>query len=466
MKFRLGFYWMWLQSIVSVAQTQNAQPEESQRYPIILSSRWFHPDSPKDTLSTLEMVNKYKPDRIDWMYCMNPEQLAQLRKRKIPYSLAINPQIPDSAGYTVRGRVVDRNEKKLVAPWMIQWEQKNSNWGCVNSPEFKKLFYEQSRKIIDLEAYGIFVDDARFNDHAVDWGGCFCQYCMEGFKEYIRKKDDSIEETFDYKAFLRKKGPSSADSRIKEDLLHEKFKTFQKESVIFFLKCWKKDMLDYAKRPLTFLTNNYGGEWTEIYKLFDVGISEIAENNYNERKVKKSVTLARKLSKKQFFTLSSGNEIDQLRILFQTYSIGSGLVIPWDVMIQSKSKHTVSRYFGDEELYKPIYTYLKDANQGKKGKSKIKQTKDLANHKIKVLTKNIDTKILMFTNSNKTLVQVRVQGSIEKNKIWISTAKNYSLKAIKIIYPKPTLPQTIDGESIIEFDGNLAILEIQTNSRP
>ncbi len=337
------------------AQEPVRQPAEV-RYPIILSSRWFHPSSPQDTLSTLAMVDQYHPDRIDWMYCTNDAQLAQLRARKIPYSLALNPQVPDSAEYTIRGRIQDVNGNKLVAPWMRNWNQKNAHWGCVNAPEFREVFYAKSRKLLDLGAYGLFVDDARFNDHAVEWGGCFCDYCVKAFAESLRTSGaDTLAADFNFRDFLRSRGIESVTGRKTAMPFGAAFSAFQTASVVRFLTAWRAEMEAYARRRVTFLTNNYGGQWTDIYRVFDVGIGELPEDHANREYVRSRVATAENLGKKQYFTLTSGDETKQLRALFLAYSAGSALVIPWDVYVNAQSKQMPRRFFAKIQTFSPTY---------------------------------------------------------------------------------------------------------------
>src|ERR1700748_267507 len=170
---------------------------------VVLSSRAFHPTNPKDTLSTLKAIDEFKPDRIDWMYCDNPTQLNELKQRGIKYSLAINPQVPDSSGYTTaKLRIKDINGQPMTAPWMKNFKSKNPYWGCVNNPGFRTLFIDKTKHIVDLGAYGVVVDDARFNEVATEWGGCYCDYCVSGFNTYLKQHHYTIPAGFNYKKTL------------------------------------------------------------------------------------------------------------------------------------------------------------------------------------------------------------------------------------------------------------------------
>jgi len=412
------------------------------------------------------MVDLYHPDRIDWMYCTNAEQLAQLKRRKVPYSLAINPQVPDSLGYTAKGRVVDLNGKKLVAPWMENWKQKNSNWGCVNAPEFKDVFYDQSRKLIDLDAYGLFVDDARFNDHAIEWGGCFCDYCMAGFSAYIHAEQvDSLGTNFNYRNYLRSHNISSVLIKGKGATvpLWSYFQRFQTQSVIKFLQKWRVDMKAYAKRPITFLTNNYSGQWNDIYKVFDVGIAELPEDKIKSDFIQKQVVLAKSLGKQQYFTLPSDDSQKQLKVLLLTYADGSGLVIPWDVMVTKKSNSKPERYFGSAATYSPVYNLFQTKAVSTRGQRKNSNARLGSAIPLDVESVNIkdQIKVDQFTKIRAQIIKITSQDNGLVHKIVVTSKNTLSITNVQIVFPEDA-KRSIENEKLkIEYKGDLAVLSIQ-----
>ncbi|MCF2518427.1 hypothetical protein [Dyadobacter sp. CY351] len=328
---------------LAIHSSSFAQAKEE--LPIIMSSRWFHPRDDKDTLSTLKMIKDFHPDRIDWMYCSNTKQLEEIRKLGVPYSLAINPQIPDSAGYTVQGRIEDLNGQKVVAPWMKSWNQKNPYWGCVNSPEFQKLFLAKSKEIVDLKAYGIFVDDARFNDHAFEWGGCFCDHCISGFNKYLvnEVKKDSIDPSFNYKDYRLSRSKNTSNAKNARDPYAKLFKDFQQSSVVRFLTKWKADLKAYAGNDFVFLTNNPNGSWNKIYEIFDSGICEISANNRSYESLERISKQAKAKNKTQVLSIATSDSTTFKRLSVYSYSLGNPVLLPWDLMLQPTSERSEAR---------------------------------------------------------------------------------------------------------------------------
>lgn len=316
---------------------------------IILSSRTFHPNTHIDTLSTLKAVRVFKAERLDWLYCGNKEQIDLLKELHVPYSLAINPQIPDSIGFTtVSTRIINIKGKPYVAPWMSEWDIKNPYWGCVNNPRFKDIFNKRSKQLVDNGAYGIFVDDARFNDQVMDWGGCFCKYCKQGFLDFLRSEKHLNLASFNFSTI-------KVGSEFYLD-----YRRFQRQSVIAFLSEWKITVLKYSRSSLTFLTNNGGGNWSDIYKIFDVGIAEISASTGSYLEVDRAILKASLLKKKQIFTYASSDQNENISFYMYCFFKRSEAVIPWDSYLNGDSKAKPSRFYIEADSIMQYIEFIKN----------------------------------------------------------------------------------------------------------
>lgn len=439
--------------------------QDSVRYPLILSSRWFHPVSSGDTLSTLRVVDEYHPDRIDWMYCTNDDQLAQLRARKIPYSLALNPQVPDSVGYTVKGRIQNLSGERLVAPWMRNWTQKNPNWGCVNAPEFKEVFYAQSQRLIDLQAYGLFVDDAGFNAAATAWGGCFCEYCVKGFTAYLRVAgDDSIQADFNYRNFLRGKHIDPATATTSPPPFWEAFRQFQTQSVVKFLTAWRQEMIQYAGRPVMFLTNNFGGIWNPIFRVFDVGIAELPLKQLNRQHILGCTAMARRYGKKQYFTLPSSDESNQLRALYLTYSAGSALVIPWDVFApRSATERNPTRFFGRSHTFVPAYERFRPKTAALPSRRALRQSQSSWTFKRPNPTDSLS--VYEYDVPTRRMILVQGKATTLNNAIIAQGESPANRTAPQVLYPDPSRVRSQPQGTgfLIQYPGDVLVLSVPTN---
>ncbi|WP_423345434.1 hypothetical protein [Larkinella sp. VNQ87] len=348
---------------------------------------------------------------------------------------------------------------------MRNWKLKNPYWGCVNSPEFQKLFLDQSRKLIDLEAYGLFVDDARFNDQATEWGGCFCDHCVSGFTTYLQDNGaDTLSSTFNYRDYLRSAGIDSLPAKNRQVPLWTLYRAFQTKSVIRFLTSWRKSVENYARRPVTFLTNNYGGQWTGIYQIFDIGVAELPENRLNRDYILARTSEAGRLNKKQYFTLSSDDESKQLKALFLTYSANSALIIPWDVHVPGKSQKSATRFLGKNQTFQPVYKLLReDESKFSQAVIKSNQTRRATPLQIVSKSKADSLHIQSYDLERYKIIMIEGNNRLKSHIITIQAGKTIKLEDIKILFPNPNIVQVRKEEHNykVEFSNELIIFSLK-----
>ena len=77
-------------------------------------------------------------------------------------------------------------------------------------------------------------------------------------------------------------------------------KPFNSTQWCFFFNNWKK-IIKEQYPDIVFLTNNYNGNWNEIYRVFDMGIAEVKENFINDTALDSLYTVADHLQKKTTF---------------------------------------------------------------------------------------------------------------------------------------------------------------------
>jgi len=111
---------------------------------------------------------------------------------------------------------VDIEGNPVEVPWLFDhtYQGTKSYFGCTNHPEFQRLCRERVREAMAGKADGLHVDDHLGTAGAAWWqGGGFCDYCMSGFREYLKKhatkeqlQQAGIEriDDFDYRTLVRK----------------------------------------------------------------------------------------------------------------------------------------------------------------------------------------------------------------------------------------------------------------------
>ena len=336
----LVFTLVFFSSIEIFSQTNSSENN------FVLSSRWFHPIDNNDTISTEKAIKEFKPKRIDWIYTTDKKELKVYSDLNIPYSLALNPQIPDSLGYTTKStRILKSNNQNYIAPWMVNDKIKNPYWGCVNNPMFVQTFYKRSKFLISLKPYALFLDDPEFNIRLKKENlvGCFCDYCVDGF---LAKNKDFAPQ----KAKIKKKVTKySKNKKNKKGDLILRYEKFQAMSVTNFLVDWKKEMLTINK-DLKFLVNNYNGNWDDFLQVFDGGIAEINSSLLVDSTLNKIFAKAKRMNKTQLLTTNSSNKEDQYFLMKYCLKNNIELLIPWDLYLKDSKK----RFFIDYSVFKNI----------------------------------------------------------------------------------------------------------------
>lgn len=111
---------------------------------------------------------------------------------------------------------VDIEGNPVEVPWLFDhtYEGTKTYFGCTNHPEFQRLCRERVRQVMAGQADGLHVDDHLGTAGAAWWqGGGFCDYCMAGFREYLKGhatkeqlQKAGLEQVgdFDYRTLVRK----------------------------------------------------------------------------------------------------------------------------------------------------------------------------------------------------------------------------------------------------------------------
>jgi len=113
---------------------------------------------------------------------------------------------------------LDLDGNPIRVPWLWDHEYKGhfAYWWCTNNPDYQAYLRDQTERACMAPVDGLHIDDYSGTSACSAYnGGCFCRYCTEGFREYLRQQFskkrlremeiDQIDE-FDYRKFLKSKG--------------------------------------------------------------------------------------------------------------------------------------------------------------------------------------------------------------------------------------------------------------------
>ena len=147
---------------------------------------------------------------------------------------------------------LDIEGSRIVPAWLVDGEYRGVRyyWGCTNHPLFRAQLIERAVAGITAGANMLHLDDHLGTSAAADHsGGCYCDYCMEGFRAWLEQHFSGQEldgkgiadiGTFDYRELLRSEGYStreqySAGLRSNEVPLREEFLVYQREAAAGFV---------------------------------------------------------------------------------------------------------------------------------------------------------------------------------------------------------------------------------------
>lgn len=116
---------------------------------------------------------------------------------------------------------------------------------CTNNPVWREHLVEVAKRSIAWGADGIHIDAWQGTHMSLDkpGNGCFCQYCMEGFREYLRAKYSAEElrgfgildiDSFNYGDFIRVQYLTLYNDTRWEVPLFRDFETYQLKSITQF----------------------------------------------------------------------------------------------------------------------------------------------------------------------------------------------------------------------------------------
>ncbi|MDI9583986.1 MAG: chitobiase/beta-hexosaminidase C-terminal domain-containing protein [Acidobacteriota bacterium] len=354
---------------VSDITTPQVRPEGAPKpSDVCFSTRWPRGLNPNDPHDGLAAAKQFHATRLDWLYTQGKAEFIQRAKeRGYTVSAAVNSTLPDKLGsrdYTI-GRARYLDGKPVIASWMRAW---GMYWGCCNSPEYRKLYLDFATADVDLGADYLQTDGELGNIHLPDWGGCFCEHCVAGFREFLNnsttgelRAEMGITDlaAFDYAGYLRDRGTESnvqwrnwkGDPR-----LAALFVKFQEESMVRFYTETFAAIDAHAGRHVP-QSGNHAGPYRPHHRLFDYFMAEtypyregLPRLLYHER-----ILPSREVGKPYVFTFVTDDVSRTRRFIALSYALGAHVIVPWDVYTGSDTP----RVFATPDQYADLYGFVR-----------------------------------------------------------------------------------------------------------
>lgn len=363
-----------------VAQARVYPPMVPKYSDVVLRNLTFRPINEKDPYNTIDQIKQFHATRIEWVYCYKFDdsersKIKEIRDLGVLFSGATSGSTmhTDLPRKSLEMKMLDGSTP--VPPWMAKWDNPQI-FGCQNNPGYKEAHLQYCKDLIDMGVDMIHRDEAHYPiKKGTKMASCFCDYCIFGFTEYLKKNYKASQlgidhlDNFNYKVYLTAKNvdPKAVTQTEWDTPLLVAFINFQANSSVKFHTYIGNELDKYAGRHITRSTNN-GGKWVEPHNVFEYGLSETVFTEANPQTIYSILKETLKndkyivLNKPKTIPLTWTNEetVRLLRKVTATTTAGGGSPrVPVDVFDQFPDGSSAPRYFGLPSEYADMYGFIR-----------------------------------------------------------------------------------------------------------
>jgi hypothetical protein len=285
--------------------------------------------------------------------------------------------------------IIDIEGRPLIGGHMREWTAPQSP-GCANNPHYLDGHVQYIINYIDAGAQGMQRDEPSGNESYAGNGlGCFCEYCMEGFRKHLQVNHgdelatlgiDRLDD-WSYREHVRRLGlagdpdadfdwsdPRTMRGIVGQDPLAGIFREFQARAQERFFKIVRARVNAYHGDSFPYSCNNTSFQRfdPELYHGFDFYMSELMMRSANPVHLYQRSNEARRRGKIQVFgsPKTMGEEYDEgflvdlrRRVIATSYAVGGLCQAPWDLFEQTADG--LGRYFGDPAHYADLFAMVR-----------------------------------------------------------------------------------------------------------
>ncbi len=371
------------QRVHQVAKTRNLPAGAPTASDVIMRSLRLRTASDSSQHDTRRALSDFHVTRLEWTYVRDADFIAQVRGSGRMFGGAASSAL--SHIVKVDGEQDDKDlvcvnldGVPVVPTWKRAWRPPGNWWICVNNPMVERAYVQYLESCIDAGAQIMQRDEPSGNASAVAWGGCFCQHCMAGFREYLadnttpeQQRQMGIQDArpFDYAQYLREQQAPVGDAfgRSGGGELKELFLQFQTEATIAFHHRTRKELDDYAGRRVPFSCNNGCRHWTAVELAYDWCFGELSYRHATPGFLLDAMRTAHAQGRCQVVTMPKKRDREDLeawhrrtrQTIAMAYAAGGHCMVPWDVYMPGDAP----RYFGTPPQYADLYGFIRGVGQ-------------------------------------------------------------------------------------------------------
>jgi len=385
-----------------VAKARKLSPNAPKANDVLMRALRWRPRNKKDPRSVVRAMDDFHVTGLVWAYIHDPKHIAEVTKSGRFFQGAVTaslqtvrsllgestandaPDVPDFIDrYTTKNLDGTPNEQ----PWKTYWKNDLARVsGCCSNPEFEKVYVKALMTYIRAGATQIQRDEGGGNSQRPNYGGCFCPWCIKGFRAYLKErltaeqlKAFGIEniDTFDYAARLRQANApvGVAFRNWRGDELKPHFVAFQAHVSKTFHQRTRKALDEQAGFPVAMSCNNGVHIFDEVMQQFDWFFGELSCRHATPGTLYHLLKQAEKVDCLQIVTMPKKGghvvftdpkqwERQTRQAIAMSYAAGGICMVPWDVYMpdtfdEKKQRSMTARYFGTPEQYADIFGFLR-----------------------------------------------------------------------------------------------------------
>jgi len=349
---------------------------------IFFSTRW----QDRRRSEAMELMKTYHASHLLWVYGSNPEFVREVHNLGVFYQATLNGmagsdhsavRLADDTG----GRQRDFDGAPIVLPHMQKWNNPPLT-GCANNEAFRKAFLAEVEPLIKAGVDSIHIDDWEMTAGTSAAGtGCFCPACVAGFRDYLARHLPASElvkiapdgiAKFDYRAWLREQGVSSAaqyQAEFNRLALTPQFLDFQREGVRQFYRQLRQalDGLSPGKyitlsANAQFRRRDREGTLHPAYAadLFDFFNGEATQSMQSAGDYVLGCKLAEAYRLPQIMQTKPKGLARPRAALATSYAMGQWFLVPWDLYMDNDpaTGKPAPRYYSAPADWSDLYGFV------------------------------------------------------------------------------------------------------------
>ena len=391
-----------LPRVCQVAKARKLHPRTPRASDVLMRALRWRPTNPRDPHDAMRAMDAFHVTGLVWAYIHDPEVIAKIHESGRFFQGAVTsslstmrsllrlPQKTDgaeTAAFIQRYACLSLDGSPNEQPWKRLWGNPFSRCsGCCSNPEFEALYVRALQTYINAGATMIQRDEGTGNASRPNYGGCFCDHCVRGFREYLRETlmAEQLEElgiadigTFDYRAHLRQAGAPVGDDFARWDggRLKQLFREYQHHVSIGFMARTRKALDKTAGSAIAMSCNNGVHTFNEITQQFDWFFGELSRRHATPANLYRIAATAAAVDRLQIVTMPKkgghstydrpdGWERHTRQTIAVSYAVGGICMVPWDVYMpntfsEDRKRSETARYFGKPDDYADLFGFIR-----------------------------------------------------------------------------------------------------------